>query len=384
MQPATALTAPADEFTPSSPAAPVGRSTLVHAPATITTATNSPATLTLSVADPGASRTSKHANTDAAEPADPGIAQDFYKSAALGSPSDRLDNVPSVPVGKPDVSDPSNIAPDVTSSKDGKPDPSDPSNSLSVLGPPLAIKESLVRVSSRGAEIGATTCTTGSVAHIICQDLSTEPGVVPASDSIYTPLLPSTPTPNLPPVNGKSIARVPNPALVFASSTIAPGNQATIFGSIVSVGFSDAVKNGSKYTISKHTAENAQLFPFTLAKEIVARPDGNPNEVQTSDEIISVHEPATTFSRAAVSLAPSELYIGSSVLPFPTETTNRTPGSGDLVMNASRSGPSPAGNVSSGANAVVFTDGAWRSSHFHCIIVLVFMTAMVAMVDLAL
>ena len=332
LHPATALTAPAEQLTPSSPAAPVGRPTLVHAPATTTTATNSPIAPTPSVADPSASRTSKNAITNAAEPVDPGIAQHSYQPTALGSPSDQSHSVPSVPDGAPDVNDFSNIAPDVTSSKDGKPDPSDPSIDLSVLGPPLP---------------------------------------------------PSTPTPDLPLINGKPIKRLPNGALVFASSTIAPGNQAAVLGHIVSVGISDAVIDGSRYTLPNHTAENAELFPITLANGIIARPDGNPNEVKVGDETISVNEPATIISGAAVSLAPSELYIGLSVLPFPAETTSLSAGSGGLVVNSSESGQSPAENERNGSNAVVFTGGGSRSSHFHCIIVLAFLTAMVAMVGLA-
>lgn len=320
LQPATALTTPAGQTTPSSPAAPVGRSTAVYAPATSTTATNDPATSTPSVAlKPGVYRPSKHAKTNAAEPANPQIPQDFYKSAALGSPSDRFLSVPSIPDGKPDISDPSNITPDLTSS------------------------------------------------------------AVIASDSSHTPLLPSTPTPDLRLINGKSIARFPDGALVFASSTIAPGNQATIFGHVVSAGFSDAVIDGSKYTIPTHTAEKAQLSPITLANGIVARPDGNPNEVKIGDEIISANEPAATISGAAVSLAPSDLYIGSSVLSFPAETTSRSAGSGGLVMDASRSGQSATGNGSSGSNAVVFTGGALRSSHSHSIFALAFITAMVGL-----
>lgn len=143
--------------------------------------------------------------------------------------------MPSVPDGKHNVSDPSNFAPDLPSSKDGKSDPSDPSNGLSVLVPPLAIKESLARVSSGGADIVTATFTTGDMTHVVGQDLSIESTAVISTDSSHTLLLPSFPTPDLPLINGKSTIRIPDGALVFAGSKIAPGSQATIYGHIISV-----------------------------------------------------------------------------------------------------------------------------------------------------
>ncbi|CAF9935894.1 hypothetical protein IMSHALPRED_010383 [Imshaugia aleurites] len=266
LQHATALTDPADPPRPSPSAAPVGRLTPVYAPATTTTAIKSPATASATpsvAAEPGASRTSEHAKTNAAEPADPALVQSFYKSAALGSPSNNIHIVPSVPNGKPDFSDPSN----------------------------------------------------------------TTPGVE---------------------------------------------------------GFSDAVVDDSEYAIPTRTAEKAPLFSTTQANGIVTNPDGNRNEFKIGDEIISVDEPATAFSGAAFSLAPSELSISSLELPFPAETDSRSAGLGGLVINASRSGQSPAKNGSNGSNAIVFADGAFKSSHFYSISVWARVTAVAAMVGLAL
>ena len=269
LQHATALTDPADQPRPSPPAAPAGRATPVYAPITTTTAIKSSATANAApsvAAEPSASRTSKHAKTNAAEPADPALAQNFYKSAALGSPLNKIHIVPSVPDGKPDSSDPSNTTPDVE-------------------------------------------------------------------------------------------------------------------------GFSDAVVDGSDYAIPTRTAEKAPLFSTTQANGIVTNPDGNQNEFKIGDEIISVNEPATTataISGATVSQAPSELSISSLELPFPAETNSRSAGLGGLVLDASRSGQSPARNGSNGSNAIVFADGAFKSSQFLSICVWACVTAVAAMVGLAL
>ena len=380
LQHATALTGLADQSTPSPPAAPVGRSTPVYAPATTTTAINSPPTATPSVvSEPGTSRTPKHAKTNTAEPVDPAIVQNNHKSTALSSPSNKIHGASYVPDKNTDISDSSNISLGVTPSEEGKSDPGGPSRFFSVSRPPLTSEESLVQVPSGGTEIGAATDRTASVANIVAQDLSIESSAIIRDGSTYISLLPSTPSANIPLINGNSITRVPGGALVFASSTAVPENQATIFSHTVSVGFSDAVIHDSRYTV--HTAEKAQLSRYTLVNGTVAPPDGNPNEVKIGDENISVDEPATTTSGAVVSQAPSELHIGSLVLPFPAGTNSRKAGLGGQDVNASQSGHR---NESNGLNAVVFTGVASRFSQLYSISVVAFIMAMVAMAGLAL
>ena len=379
---ATALTGPADQPTPSPPAAPVGRSTPVYAPATTTTAINSPPTATPSVvSEPGTSRTPEYAKTNTAEPFDPAIVQNNHKSTALSSLSNKIHSAPYVPDKNPDISDSSNIALDVTPSEERKPDFGDRSRFFSVSGPPLTSEESLVQVPSGGVEIGAGTDTTASVANRVGQDLSIESSAIIRGGSKYISLLPSTPSANLPLINGNSITRVPDGALVFASSTAVPENQATIFSHTVSVGSSDAVIHDSRYTV--FTPEKAQISRYTLNNGTVAPPDGNPNEVKIGDENISVDEPATTTSGAVVSQPPSDMHIGSLMLPFPAGTNSRKTGLGSLDVNASQGGQSHAGTGSVGLNAVVFTGGALRSSHFDSIGISAFIMATLVMVGLA-
>ena len=342
LRPATALTGPADKITPSRPAAPAGRSTRVYAPATTTAADDSPTNEAPSVASvPGAPQIPNLPKTSAAKPADPAITQKSYTTADLGSPSNNIHNMPSNKDGKPDPSDPSNITTSIPSGKDGKPGLSDPSN----------ITPSIPSV----------------------KDGKPDPSDDP----------PSTPTPSLPFFNGKPMAKAPDGGLLFASSTVAPGSQATISGHVISVGLSNAVVDGIKYALPTHTAEKAQLFSVTPAHGLVLSPDGNPNEVKIGDKIVSVNEPAILISGAAVSLSPSELYFGSLALPLTAATDSSSARLGDLIISAFQSGQSPAGNRNTDSNAIVFTSGTLRSPHFHSISVLALTTAIVAMVDLA-
>ncbi len=320
---ATALTDPADKITPSPPAAPAGRSSRVYAPATTTAADDSPTKETPSVASvPGAPQIPKLSKITAAEPADPAIAQKSYRTADLGSPSNQIHRMPSDGDGKPDPSDPSNITLSIPFDKVGNPDPSDD--------------------------------------------------------------LPSTPTPSLPFINGKPMAKAPDGGLIFASSTVAPGIQATISGHIISVGLSDAVIDGTKYALPTHTAQKAQLLSVTPAHGIVVSPDDNSDKVKIGDKIVSVNKPAIIISGAVVPLALSGSYLGSIALPLTAATNSSSAGLGDLTISAFQSGQSPAGNGSTDSNAtVVFTGGAPGSPHFRSISVLALTTAIVAMVDLA-
>ncbi len=319
---ATALTDPADKITPSPPAAPAGRSTRVYAPATTTAADDSPTKETPSVASvPGAPQVPNLSKITAAEPADPAITQKSYRTVDLGSPSKQIHNMPSDEDGKPDPSDPSTITPSIPFDKDGNPDPSD------------------------------------------------DP--------------PSTPTLSLPFINGKPMAKAPDGGLIFASSTIVPGSQATISGHIISVGLSDAVIDGTKYAFSTSTAEKAQLLSVTPAHGTVVSPDGNSDNVKIGNKIVSVNKPAIIIPGAAVPLALSELYLGSLALPLTAATNSSSAGLGDLTISAFQSGQSPAGNGSNDSNAIVFTGGALRSPHFHLISVLALTTAIIAMLDLA-
>lgn len=324
LRPATALTDPADEITPSPPATPAGRSTPVYAPATTTAAADGPTDATPSMASvPGASHVSNVPKTNAAEP--------------------------------------------------------DPSN-------PLVVHSSeglFVQAPSGGADMAATSYTTGSVAHISGHDPPIEPSAVIMSGSTHILLPPSAPTSTLPLINGEPMARAPDGGLVFAGSTVAPGSQATISGHTVSVGLSDAVIDGSRYALPTQTAEKEQLFPVTLANGIVASPNGIPNEVKIGDELVSINEPAITISGAAVSLGPSVSYISSLVLPLTAATNSSSIGLGDLIISALENGQSLARNGSNDSNAVVFTGGTLRSPQFHSIRVLALIATIVATVNLA-
>ena len=385
LRPATALTDPAEKITPSSPASPAGRSTSAYAPATKTTAAASPKNVKPSAASvPSPSQPSKLPKTDVTELTDPPIAQNSHRTAASGGLSSNIHTMPSGKDKKPDPSDPLDITSSMTSAEDGDPNPSGPSIVSSTLRSPLISKESDVQAPSRGAEIGAMTYTTDSVADIHGQNPSIGSSAIIMSGSIYDLPPPSAPTPTLPLINGKPIARVPNGGLVFASATVAPGSQTTIFSHTISVGLSEAVIDGSKYVFPAHTAEKAKLSPLTLVNGIVTSLDGDPYELKIGDVSISINEPEITIPGAIVSLAPPELYISPSVLPSTVATNSSSAGLGDLGISAFQSGQSSAGRGSNNSNPVVFTGGTLRSPNAHSIGGLALITAIVAMVDLAL
>lgn len=355
---ATALTGSANKIRPSPPAAPASRSTPVYAPATPTAAANRPTDATPSVASvPNTPQTSNLPKTSAAEAANSAIKQDSHSTAALRIPSKTIPRMPSGEDGKPDLSDPSKVS--------------------SVSGPPLIGAESFVQAPSGGAEVP------GSVAQISGQDLSIASSAVIMSGSTFILPPPSAPTLTLPLINGKPMTRASGGGLVFASSTVARGSQATISGHDISLGLSDAVIDGSKHALPMGTAENTQLSPVTLANGIVATPDGDPNKLKIGNQIISVNEPAITISGTAVSLGPSGLYIGSSVLTLTAATNNSNSELRSPTVSAFQSGPSPAGTGSNDSNAVVFTGGIPRSPHLYSISVVTLIVATFAMIALA-
>ena len=202
---------------------------------------------------------------------------------------------------------------------------------------------------SGDAAVGAANYITGSVAHIAGQDLSLESSAITMSDITYVPLPPSASNPPLPLINGKPVARVSDGGPVFASSIVAPGEQATISGHTVSVGISDVVIDGSRYTLPTHTARKPERSLVTFDDGVVASPTGDPNDLQTGDQYNSVYQPAITISGTAVWLASPELHISSLVPPFQAGTGSSSAGLGNLSVSASQDGHrSAAGNASSG------------------------------------
>lgn len=297
LRPATALTGPAEQIKPSSSASPAGSSTPAHAPATKTTVGASPKSVKPSLASVAqSSQTPNLPKTDAAGRTNPSIAQDSYSTPAPGGISSNILNIPSGKDKEPEPSNPLDTTSSVTSSKDGEPDQGGLSMVASSSRPSLNSKDSLVHAPNTGAEMGATSYTTGSAVDISGQEMSVESSGDIMSGSIYTLLPPSAPTPSLPLMNGTPIASVPSGGLVSGSSTVAPGCHATILGHTISVGLSGAVIDGSKYVFQSHAADTATRSPITLANGIIAFPDGDPNKLKIGNETISVNEPEITIS----------------------------------------------------------------------------------------
>lgn len=362
---ATVLTDPAKRITPSRPTTTTGRSTPVFAPATTTAVVDSPVNATPSIASvPRFPRTSSVPKTSAAELTDPAINQDSHSTAALERPSNTIPSMPSGEAGKPDISNASKVS--------------------SASEPPSTGAESLVQGPSGSAEIETESYRPGSVAHMSEQGMSISSSAVIMSGSNFILPSPLAPTPTLPFIYSKPMTSAPDGGLVFASSTITLGLQATISGHTITLDLSDAVIDGSKYAHPMRPPENTQLSPLTLGNGTVASLDSDPNKLKIGSQIISVNGPAINISGTTVSPGASGLYIGSSVLPLTATIDNSSAGLGKLITSPFQSEPSPTGNSGNGSNAVISTGGLPSSPNCYSISVLAFMMAIIAMIALVL
>ena len=166
----------------------------------------------------------------------------------------------------------------------------------------------------------------------------------------------------IPFIVGQSMTRAPDGGIVFASHLISPESHATIAGHTVYAGLSDAVIDGSTYVAPSTTTGDLLLEPVTLANGLVVSPYGSPNRVQIGTQIVSSDGPAITLSTALISLGPSGLNIGPSVLPF----TNPTGSSGTIQQF----GTSLIAGGSNGSNAVAFTGRSSKSKDHRSMIIL--------------
>ena len=216
--------------------------------------------------------------------------------------------------------------------------------------PLVASGQPIVQVSNEGALVRSAPDTSSGLAQISEAIPSTGPADVVLDGSTYAvPLVTALGKPFM---VGQSLTRASDGGIVLASYSVAPGSQATIAGHTIYAGLSDAMVDGSTYALPTTVADHLPPDPITLADGIAVSPYGSPDRIRIGTEIISSDGPAITVSGELVSLGPSGLEVGTSVLPLTAATANP-----DTVHHL---GTGLMVGGSNGSNAIAFTGGSSR------------------------
>ena len=161
---------------------------------------------------------------------------------------------------------------------------------------------------------------------------------------------------------GQSMTRAPDGGIVAASHSISPKSHATIAGHTVYAGSTDAVIDSSTYVAPSTKTGDLPPKSVTLANGLVVSPYGSPSKVQIGTRVVSSDGSAITLPGAMISLGPSGLDIGPSVLPFTNVTA-----SSDPIQRFGTSLVAGGGNAS---NAVAFTGRSSKPKDHRSMIVL--------------
>ena len=124
-----------------------------------------------------------------------------------------------------------------------------------------------------------------------------------------------------PPVGGQAVQAAPNGGLVVAGQTIAQGQQATIAGTLVSIGSSNIIVGGSTYPPPGILAAKPTPAGLSIGGQAIqTAPNGG---LVIAGQTISQGSPATTISGTILSVGSSNIVLGSSTyaLPSHSETT---------------------------------------------------------------
>ena len=170
-------------------------------------------------------------------------------------------------------------------------------------------------------------------------------------------------------VAGQSMTRAPDGGVVFPSHSISSKGHAIIAGHTIYAGLSDAVMDGSRDVTPSTTTGDLPPEPVTLANGLVVSPYGSPNKVQIGTQVVSSGGPAIILPGATISLGPSGLNIGPSMLPL----TNVTVSSGTIQQL----GTGLIAGGSNGSNAVAYTGRSSKSKDHHSMIVLALLAVIV-------
>ena len=193
----------------------------------------------------------------------------------------------------------------------------------------------IAKASSGGVVIAGSTYQPGVVAQVAGTPISVgTDNLVINSQTVGLPNAgPQTPAPN--PVQtpaqtpvlvgGQSIVKASGGGVVIGSSTIAPGSEATVSGTVVTAGTNNVVVGGNNYalpdtagaTLQQQQAPAAQLqsAPAFVAGQTVSRAS-NGGVVVGSSTIAPGQQ--ATISGQVISAGPSNIAIGGSTYAFPS------------------------------------------------------------------
>ncbi len=191
--------------------------------------------------------------------------------------------------------------------------------------PLLVAGQSAVKATNGGLIVGSSTIAPGSEANVAGHTISVGSSQAVVDGSTYA--LPSSngavlqvlPTP--PPVldAGQSIVRASNGGVVIGSSTIAPGQHATVAGHTISVGSSVAAVDGTTYALPTSPGAVLQQAP-NLAQNLAA------SSVVTlaNGAVISAGGSPATVDGTVVAIpsGDSGLVVNGKAMPLPTAAPN--------------------------------------------------------------
>ena len=193
----------------------------------------------------------------------------------------------------------------------------------------------IAKASSGGVVIAGSTYQPGVVAQVAGTPISIgTDNVVINSQTVGLPsAAPQTPAPNAVQtpaqtpvlVGGQSIVKASGGGVVIGSSTIAPGSEATISGTVVTAGTNNVVVGGNNYALpdtagatlqqQQAPAAQPQSAPAIVAGQTVSRAS-NGGVVVGSSTIAPGQQ--ATISGQVISAGPSNVAIGGSTYTLPS------------------------------------------------------------------
>lgn len=191
----------------------------------------------------------------------------------------------------------------------------------------------IAKASSGGIVIAGSTYQPGVVAQVAGTPISVGSdnvvinshtvGLPNAAPQIPSPVQTPAQTPVL--VGGQSIVKASGGGVIIGSSTIAPGSEATVSGTVVTAGTNNVVVGGNNYALpdtagatlqqQQAPAAQPQSVPAIVAGQTVSRAS-NGGVVVGSSTIGSGQQ--ATISGQVISAGPSNVAIGGSIYTLPS------------------------------------------------------------------
>ena len=170
--------------------------------------------------------------------------------------------------------------------------------------PPAVGGQAIQQAPGGGVIVAGQTIAQGSQATVQGKVISVGPGGLAIGGNNY-----ALPTPTAPPtVGGEPVLQAPGGGIILAGQTIAEGSQATVEGTVVSVGPTGVVIAGNTHAVPAPTVAGQPIQQFPDGAVIVAG-----QTVPQSSE--------TTISGTIISVGPTGVIIAGSSYTLPTPTS---------------------------------------------------------------